>query len=382
MSATTADGVVTDVPPTEETKRGLRRLLKRARQRCAKGARRTWSGAKSAARWAGRTITRGIGIIGATTIWIIKSALFVVTSAVAIVAFAAIALLIGIASIVVYALAQVYDLIHKYLYLPLMWLARGRPVSWKMFRTQDDLERTESHTKVRVSIKDRIKNLGLDEVLEDAEAAMGDDDEIVVTPKIKRAPLTDPLSIDDEELRKNLAGFARVAAEFVAQAQESPTLHIPGVTASIPVEVEFDPESKLENPDDIFSNEGAVFEPHLPAIQAYFASGDLAVDFDFTPFLNDVENLLMSYEFLRETSGNLIEERSYWHGRFEMLRRWHNMPSKAKKNDLLDEHGRVWALIHSELLHRQDVYSLKHVGAGFKAQAEELNNARKATANR
>lgn len=396
MSAITADGV-SDVPRREvkvKTEPGrIRRFLKKARQKIASGASRVWDATKATGRFCGRVVARGTGIIGATTFWVVKTLAAVLAAAVALVLVVP-ALVVGVIALAIYLLGQIYDLVNRYLYRPTLWLARGRPTKYSEFKLAWKIKAKEKEEKgetVWTSVVDRIKAAGLSEdFLAEHGAAetatVSEDGRLIVTPKgkveIYRAPLTDIETIDDVQLKANLGGFFRVAKEFVDQAQLHPDLYLPGVgNPSIPVEVDFDPESKLENPDDPFSNEGALFEPHFQPIVSYFQSGQLAVDHDFSPYLDDPETLLMSFEFLRESAG-VIEERSYWMGRYEMLRRWMEMPTKAKKKALLEEHGRVWALVHTELFNHQDRYSLKHVGAGVKAQAAELINFSKTPATR
>lgn len=375
MSAISADGVA-DLPRAKETGR-VRRFLKKARHKIASGARRTWNAVKKAAGFTGRTATRTVGTVGAVGLWLIKALL--IAAALAITLLLAVPALVAFVIVIaLYCLTQLYEGITRYMYLPMVWLAMGRPVKYSAFKEGYRSGKTEKGARrIWSSVSDKLREAGVSEEFladHDAEAEVDEEGTILVSPiKIKRAPLTDLTTIDDEELRRNLAGFAKVAADFVRQTQESPTLHIPGVIPTIPVEVPIDPESALENPEDPFSNEGSMFQPNFEPIREFFASKELAVEYDFSRFLNDPETLLMSYAYLRDSSGNLIEERSYWMGRHEMLRHWMEMPSKAKKAELATEHGRVWGLVHAQLFRQQDLYSLKHVGAGLKAQAAELN---------
>jgi hypothetical protein len=383
MSAIAADGASVPAEPGR-----FKRFLRRMRVRAAK----VWASVKDASLWTGRTVkdatlatgraaVRTLGAIGATVFWVAKSLIGIVGLALIGLAGVIIVVLGGLVSIVSYVLAKAHEVVNRYLFRPFLWLAKGRPVPYKAFHGNADKVQKEKTQKIWGSVTDRLKDAGLPEDLverhgAEAEVVEEGPDMGAIRVRFKRSPLTDPDTIDDPAVKEALAAFTRKAAQYVQEATESPTLNLPGVKAAIPVEVPFDPESKLENPDDPFSNEGALFEPNFTVIRDYFSSGKTAVDFDFTPYLNEPEILLMSYEYLRDSSGNIIEERSYWQGRHEMLRRWIAMGTKKRRDDLLDEHGRVWALVHAELFNQQETFSLKHVYTGLKDQVAELKSIR------
>lgn len=387
MTAIPADGAA-DVPAEPGR---FRRFLRRVRIRAAAARTKIWARTKKASLWTGRTVkdatlatgrgaVRTLGAIGATVFWVAKTVVFI--GGFTILGLGAVigAVFAGLVTLVTYVLAKLHDGINRFLFRPFLWLMRGRKIPYSAFNTLESKDEKEERSKVWASVSDRLKAAGLPEdFLErhDAEGEVDEEGVLVIRPRIKRSPLTDPATIDDPAVQEALAAFTRKTAAYVQEAMKSPTRAIPGTLPQIPVEVPMDPESRLENPDDPFSNEGAGFQPNFTAIRDYFRSGKTAVDFDFAPYLAEPETLLMSFEYLRDSSGNIIEERSYWMGRHEMLRRWLAMSSPKRRDDLLDEHGRVWALIHAELFNQQEIYSLKHVFTGLKDQVAELNTIRK-----
>lgn len=390
MSAITADGA--DFPREHGR---FKKLVRRTRQKAARALARTGHGIAAATLWVGRSIKKAAvgtgsgairagGIAATVVIWTIR---LVLQGSLAITLSAALVLLIVVGLVsggLAYIVAKAYDVVNKYVYLPVLWVAKGRPMSFSYFKTSRLIRQEERAASTVETVKDTVKeklvDLGLDADFLERHGATGhvDKDGVLI---VGRAPLTNPEEVQDLKVRGDLASFNRNVARWVTEAEREPRIGIPGTVPLIPIEVDIDPESVLENPDDPFSNEGASFQPNFLPIMDLVRSGQAAGDFNFAPYLDEVETLIMAYEYLRDSSP-LIEERSYWMGRYEMLKRWEAMKTKKRRDDFLDEHGRAFGIIHQQLKNQQDRYSLKHVFGGLKDQTEELKSLRTKTATR
>ena len=426
MSATTADPSAaadpsaTYVGPDEQVAPSEARMIKMMRK-VRRGTRRaataTGHGIAASAKFVGRTIkktvigigngiTRTVGAVVATAAWILRTAISAVAIVVLVLAAAVLFALAVVVSAVVMLVASIADLINRFLYRPFVWLAKGRPMPYASFKVLWETQWDERLDRLTKFFRDLVNEDETTTTPSESDAGVPayDDVTIVVPPEdvfdpqdpqwwierevapgiIHREYVGDGIHDEDGEVIQvgvthNVYGqpYSNDELNWIrildtkAEAEEAAVwdrqeIEIPGADVSL-----VDPR-QVHLPHDI--------TPHFDFLDRVMEKFDAAdVEASYEEFLNDadVKDLLNFFRWSMY-SASTIQERSYWMGRVQMLDYWWFYYDRD--HDMLDENGRIWALVYHQLYHDQKTYSLKHVRAGFKDQVTELMAYRKAQA--
>jgi hypothetical protein len=360
------------------TRQAVVNSVKRTAKFMGRSTKRAAISVWSATKWTANALVTGIGMLLTGAAYLIWFALGLIIALAIIAASLITVVFTTVVGLIVLGISAIADFFAKFVMWPALWLAKGRPGSLKNFVKGRQIRSEARANRVTEKISgwfsgfmgEHITVETDDEAVEDEEADWPDSAFVADIPK---PPPSFDLSQFTEKVRKRVQILDDKAKVNAQHAYERPDIEFPGTTWSIPGP---DPEGKVDMPADPFDDEETVIAPNFSVLKALDDfQGDM-VKFNFQKYHKNPEEVLMAYEYLRD-SANAGQERAYWQGRFEALNRYLRL-SPRTRDELLDENGRLWGLIYHNLKRQQDRYSLKYVYVGFKDEIADLKKTRTA----
>lgn len=391
-AATAASDIPIEGGRWTRIKRKVARMAKRAAHAASSVIKRMGRGLWRGTKAIGRGVSRGTGGVVTGIGWTLKTALSVAMLIVAVVAGAVVAIITGLVSLLYMVTGFIYRTLDTYVFGTGLWLALGRPLPWSQFKAERSLAKNLKDASRAERIKNWVntKTTVWSEVTDDVTEQPGDI--VVEEPKVEMKTFNYdgiPYEVPVDEINKTYDELGdRLTEEGLANVQKlddraeavshevytSQTLAMPGAEPFIDV---IDPRTKDPGTDP-FIGEGTIFVPHFDVVNSWNRAIEAGIgpfDFNFSDFVvTEIQRreTLLAFKWMSDQA-NMIQERSYWKGREEMLYYWSKVDWDP---EMLEEHGRIWALINAEYRGRQNRYSLKHMRAGFVDMIRELNEVR------